>query len=169
VPNPAAEPQPARVLIVGVADMKLSDRPGDRVVTHALGSCIGLAVHDARAGVGGIIHFMLPASSVNPGKAERNPAMFGDAGIPAFLQEAWVLGAQAARLRVVMAGGAQLIDANDFFAIGKRNQTIARQICWKNRLLIDREHVGGTLSRTLTLEIGSGRAWVKYQGREMEL
>jgi chemotaxis protein CheD len=167
--QPAAAQQPARVLIVSVADMKLSEHPGDRVVTHALGSCIGLAIHDAHAGVGGILHFMLPTASVNPEKSQRIPSMFGDTGIPAFLRSALVLGAQIERLRVVMAGGAQLIDANDFFAIGKRNQTIARQLFWKNRLLIDREHVGGTVSRTLSLEIGSGRTWVKYQGREIEL
>lgn len=167
--TPAAVPQPARVLVVGVADLKLSDRPGDRIVTHALGSCVGIAIHDAQAGVGGILHFMLPESSVNPQKAQRTPAMFGDTGLPAFLSEAAALGARPERLRVVVAGGAQLIDANGFFAIGKRNQTIARQLLWKHRLLIDREHLGGTVSRTLTLEVGSGRTWVKVQGREMEL
>jgi chemotaxis protein CheD len=157
------------VLTVGVADMKLSARPGERVITHALGSCVGLAIHDPRAGVGGILHFMLPHASVNPDKGRQNPCMFGDLGIPAFLREAYALGARPEHLRVVMAGGAHLIDAEGFFAIGKRNQVIARQLCWRNRLLIDREHVGGTLSRTLGLEVGSGRTWVKYQGREMEL
>jgi chemotaxis protein CheD len=171
MPSSAANRQPesTRMLVVGVADMRLSEQPGDMLVTHALASCIGLALHDAQAGVGGILHFMLPTAAVNPERAERNPFIFGDTGIPAFFNAAWALGAKPERLRVVMAGGAQVIDAKDFFAIGKRNQTVVRQLLWKSRLLIDGEHVGGTLSRTLVLEVGSGRTWVKYEGREIEL
>lgn len=167
--EPQAQSQPAQVLVVGVAEMKLSNRSGDRVVTHALGSCIGIAIHDPRACVGGILHYMLPLSEVNPAKAERFPYMFADSGIPAFLRAAAELGAQPQHVRVVMAGGAQLIDSSDFFAIGKRNLTMARKLLWKSRLLVDKEHVGGTCSRTLTLEIGSGRTWLKVQGREIEL
>jgi len=59
--------------VVGVADMKLSQNPGDVIVTHALGSCIGIAIHDPVACVAGILHFMLPLSDVNPEKAATNP------------------------------------------------------------------------------------------------
>ena len=38
--------KPAMVHIVDVADMKLTNNAGDRVVTNALGSCIGLAIFD---------------------------------------------------------------------------------------------------------------------------
>ena len=40
---------------VGVAAMKVSGEPGDIIVTHALGSCLGIAVHDEVAGVGGVL------------------------------------------------------------------------------------------------------------------
>ena len=59
--------------VVGVGDMKVSNTIGDVIVTHALGSCIGLAIHDPVAHVAGILHFMLPLSSVNPEKARLNP------------------------------------------------------------------------------------------------
>ncbi len=36
-------------IFVGVADMEISDDPRETLVTHSLGSCIGLAVYDAQA------------------------------------------------------------------------------------------------------------------------
>ena len=88
---------------VGVSDMKISNQAGDIVVTHALGSCIGIAIHDPVAHVGGILHYMLPVSKVDPEKAKNNPMMFGDTGVPALFQEAYRMGAKKENLRVVMA------------------------------------------------------------------
>jgi hypothetical protein len=55
-------------VVVGVADMKVSNRPEEVLVTHALGSCIGVAIYDPEAKVGGLLHFMLPDSSLDPVK-----------------------------------------------------------------------------------------------------
>lgn len=155
--------------VVGVGDMKLSSSPGDVVVTHALGSCIGVAIYDTKAKVGGILHFMLPLSSVNPEKAKANPAMFADTGIPTFFKAAYKLGAARSALKIKMAGGAQVFDDKDFFAVGKRNQVVARKIFWKNNMLIEKEHVGGQMSRTMYLDIESGRTWLVVKGQEIEL
>ncbi len=155
--------------IVGVSDMKLSNNPGEHIVTFALGSCIGIAIHDPIAKVGGILHYMLPQSKIDVKKAEMNPFMFGDTGIPLFFRKAYELGASKQRLRVVMAGGAAVIDMKDRFNIGKRNITIARKLFWKNNILIDAEHVGDSISRTLYLDITTGRVWFTNKGEEIEL
>ncbi len=155
--------------IVGVSDMKVSRNPGDIIVTHALGSCIGIAIHDPVAGVGGLVHYMLPQSKVDEKKAQNNPFMFGDTGIPRLFASAYKLGANKDNLRVVMAGGAQVFEKKDFFAIGKRNIVIARKMFWKNNVLIAAEHVGGGIPRTMYLEIGSGRSWMTSNGQEVEL
>jgi chemotaxis protein CheD len=155
--------------IVGVSDMRVSNSPGDIIVTHALGSCIGIAVYDACAQVGGILHYMLPQSRVDEEKAGINPFMFGDTGIPLLFQEVYKYGAQKERIRVVMAGGAQVFEKKDFFAIGKRNTVIARKMFWKNNVLIAAEHVGGCIPRTLYLEIGTGTAWLTSHGERVDL
>lgn len=155
--------------IVGVSDMKVSNSPDDIIVTHALGSCIGIAVHDPVARVGGILHYMLPLSKVDEEKANKNPYMFGDTGIPLLFKKAYNLGATKDNLRVVMAGGAQVFEKKDFFAIGKRNTVIARKMFWKNNVLIAAEHVGGSIPRTIYLEIGSGHTWMTSQGESVEL
>jgi chemotaxis protein CheD len=149
--------------------MKLSREPGDILVTHALGSCVGIGIYDPVACVGGLLHYMLPTASVDEAKARDKPCMFGDVGIPRLFKESYRLGAVKDRLRVVMAGGAQVFEKRDFFAIGKRNVVIARKVFWKNNVLIAAEHVGGHIPRTFYLEIGSGRMWITSNGRVMEL
>ena len=154
---------------VGVSDMKLSNCAGDVIVTHALGSCIGIAIHDPESGVGGILHYMLPLSTVDPEKAGKNPFMFGDTGIPTLFEEAYKLGAKKDKLRVVMAGGAQVFEDRDFFDIGKRNTVIARKLFWKNNVLIAAEHVGGHAPRTMYLEIGPGATYFTSRGERTDL
>jgi chemotaxis protein CheD len=154
---------------VGVSDMRISSNPGDIIVTHALGSCIGMAIHDTVAHVGGILHFMLPLSSVDSNKAQNNPYMFGDIGIPAFFKESYNAGATKENLRVVIAGGAQVFEQQDFFDIGKRNIVIARKLFWKNNIMIAAENVGGHIPRTMYLEIGTGKTWFTSHGETTDL
>ena len=56
--------------VIVVGDMK-TGRRGDLLITHALGSCLGLMVFDPVAQVGGLLHAMLPLSKVNPEKEAR--------------------------------------------------------------------------------------------------
>jgi len=65
--------------IVQVGDMKVGVK-GDEIVTHALGSCLGLMVYDPVAHVGGLLHAMLPLGKINPQKAESNPYVCGQRG-----------------------------------------------------------------------------------------
>lgn len=105
-------------LIVGVADMKVSRDPDVVLVTHSLGSCIGLAIYDPVVKVGGLLHYMLPDSELDLKKSRDNPAMFGDTGIPLLFKSTYKFGAKKSRLKVVVAGGAQIMDQNGLFNIG---------------------------------------------------
>jgi chemotaxis protein CheD len=156
--------------IVGVADMKISGDSGDVIVTHALGSCLGVAVYDPHVPVGGLLHVMMPQSSINPEKAAANPYMFVDSGLPAFFRSLYSAGGVKGRLVVKVAGGANVQgQAEDRFAIGRRNYVLLRKVFWQNGILISGEEVGGTKPRTMYLEIGSGRTWLNTAGEETEL
>ena len=151
-------------IIVGVADMKVSDDRGAILITHSLGSCIGVAIYDPVVKVGGLLHYMLPESSLDGIKAKKNPYMFGDTGIPLLFKEAYKLGVKKNRLKVMVVGGAQILDQKGLFNIGKRNHTLLRKMFWKNNVMTDFEDVGGNVNRTLKLEIKSGQAWLKAGG-----
>ncbi len=151
-------------LIVGIADMKVTNDPKAMIITYSLGSCIGVSIYDPIVKVGGLLHFMLPDSTIDPIKAQKNPWMFADSGIPLFFKEAYRLGAEKNRLDVKVVGGAQILDDSNFFNIGKRNYMSLRKIFWANNVLIKAEDVGGSVNRTLSLELLSGKVWVKISG-----
>ena len=153
-------------IIVGVADMKVSGDPDSMLITYSLGSCIGIAVHDPVARVGGILHFMLPGSELDRDKAQQKPFMFADTGIPKLFKSAYELGAKKNRMRVVVAGGSQVLDQHGFFNIGKRNQMAVRKIFHRNNVVIDYSDVGGNSNRTLRLTVKDGSTSLKVSGKD---
>ena len=58
-------------VIVGIGDCKVSKQPDDVLITHALGSCIAVMIHDPVAKVAGLLHYMLPESSLDAERARR--------------------------------------------------------------------------------------------------
>lgn len=153
-------------IIVDIAQMQISANPEDRLITYSLGSCIGVTVYDPIACVGGLIHCMLPLSSVDRNKAELKPAMFVDTGIPMLLREIFALGARKNSLIIKVAGGSQVLDKQGMFRIGERNYTVFRKVLWKNGLLTAAEDVGGDISRTMSLSMKTGDVVLKIQGQE---
>lgn len=154
------------LLVVGVADCRVSNDPGSVLVTYALGSCIAVMIHDPVAGVGGLLHFMLPESSLDRAKAQQNPYMFADTGIPSLFHSAYQLGAEKRRLNVAVAGGAQIMDPEGRFNIGKRNSLAMRKIFWKAGVLVKSEETGGTVSRTVRLDIADGTMFLRGPGEQ---
>ena len=160
------------LLTVGVGDCKVSNGSESVLATYALGSCIAVAIHDPVTAVGGLLHFMLPESSLNPDKASQNPFMFADTGIPLLFHAAYQLGAEKRRLVVRVAGGAQVMDESGVFNIGKRNHLALRKILWKAGVMVHGEEIGGTTSRTVRLEVATGRFLIRLPGmidREMSV
>jgi chemotaxis protein CheD len=151
-------------IIVGVGDMKVSNNPEAILATYSLGSCIGVGIYDPFVKVGGLLHYMLPESSLDLSKAQKNPYMFGDSGIPLLFKESYRLGAKKTRLKVMVLGGAQILDQNGLFNIGKRNHTLVRKMLWKNNIMVDFEAAGGVVNRTIKLSVENGEAWLKVSG-----
>ncbi len=153
-------------IVVGVGDCAWSADPEAVLVTYALGSCIGLTIHDPVAGVAGMLHFMLPESKIDKDKATARPYMFADTGIPLLFRKAYELGAVKNRLVVRAAGAAQVLDPAGFFNIGKRNYQAMRKILWQAGVMVQAESIGGSTSRTVRLEVSTGRMWYRGPGEE---
>ena len=154
--------------IVGVADMKVG-REDDTLVTHALGSCLGLMIYDPLARVGGLLHAMLPQARINPEKAHENPLMFVDTGIPKLFESVYALGGEKRRLIVKAAGCAGPLKSGEMFKIGQRNYTVLKKMLWKNDILLVSESVGGTTSRTVHFDLSTGKVWITSGGVKEEL
>lgn len=158
--------------IVGVADVQVSNDAGERLITYALGSCLGIAVHDPVASVGGLLHVMLPTGSIDPAKMQAKPAMFVDSGLPLLFKECYRLGAKKERMIVKVAGGAHAgaSESEDRFQIGKRNVLALRKLLWKNGVMVHAQETGGVqTSRTMWLNVATGAVTLKVNGVESEL
>jgi chemotaxis protein CheD len=150
-------------VVVGIGECAVSDRAGDVIVTHALGSCIAVCLWDGERRVAGLLHFLLPDSTINPQRAAEQPAAFADTGIPLLFQEAFQLGADKANCRVWLIGGAEVTggpSGGGIFNIGRRNQLAARTSLSDNGVPVYREDVGGHAARTVNLWVADGRVQV---------
>lgn len=155
-----------RQFVVGVGDGGVSRDPDIMLVTYALGSCVAVMLHDPVARVSGLVHYMLPDSSMSSEKTQARPWMFADTGIPRLLHAVQEQGADKRRLVIFAAGGAQLMDDNSMFNIGKRNCLALRKVLWKFGLVAHAEETGGVEARTVRMEAGTGRVWLQVPGRE---
>jgi chemotaxis protein CheD len=156
-------------LVVGISDCKISSDQDAVLLTYALGSCIAVAVYDPVARVGGLLHYMLPESAIDASKAAENPFMFADTGIAGLLKRVREGGANRSRMAVRIAGGAQMLIGHELFQIGRRNYLAARKLLWKEGLMIAGEAVGGEVSRTVRMEVGTGRVLVREGAIEKQL
>lgn len=149
-------------VVVGVGDCRLSADPASMLVTYALGSCIAVAIWDPIARVGGMLHFMLPESSAGrESDAAGQPYRYADTGTPLLFRSAYELGADKRRLVVRLAGGAAVVNDGGLFNIGKRNYAAVRRILWQAGVMVHGEDVGGAVSRTVRMEVGSGRLLIR--------
>ena len=166
-PGATAAPSPGGRIVVGIGEFAVSCAAGGVIVTHALGSCIAVCVRDPVTRVTGLLHFLLPDSRVNPVRALEQPASFADTGIPLLFQTAYRLGLDKRRCRVQLVGGAETNGGGrDSFNVGKRNVLAARNLLWRSGLMIQAEATGGTVPRTVSIAIDTGRVAVAT-GREV--
>ena len=156
-------------LIVNIADMKISTNPDEFLVTYSLGSCVALALFDPYVKVAGLIHIMLPDSSIEKIPANANPFKFVDLGVPALFKEMFKLGAKRNHIVTKVIGGSNVMDKNKYFNIGERNYTAVRKMLWRNNMIIHKEDVGGSKSRTVRLYTASGKVLVSNSYEEYEL
>lgn len=151
---------------VGIGEFAVSRNPNHVLKTMALGSCVGVIVRDPKGGGMGLLHVALPDSSINQKRAQNKPGSFADTGIPALLREMRKVGYDGTgRLIVKLAGGASIMDPNNTFNIGKRNQLAIKKILWGFRMGAIAEDLGGSISRSVSVEVTTGRVVISSPGR----
>ena len=138
------------VVKVGIAQMDVVKTP-NTIRTSGLGSCVGVVLYDETKKIAGLVHIMLPDSSL--GKTSTlNAAKFADTGIEALIEKLKMEGAQQYRLKAKIAGGAQMFQFttdNDTMRIGPRNVEAVKNELKKYGIPIVAENTGGNSGRTI--------------------
>lgn len=156
-------------IVIDISDAKVSSDQSEVLTTFSLGSCIGVALFDPVAHVGGLLHYQLPTSVLDKPKAEKMPFMFADTGMAILLKKLVAMGAGKKRMQVRIAGGATMSTGPKGFDIGKRNYLSIRKILWKHGLFIDGEDIGGSSPRNMYLSMTDGTVTVRSVGLEKTL
>ena len=149
---------------IGVADCLTSADISESLVTYALGSCVAVVMYDPVAQVGGLLHFLLPDCSLDSARGRSNPLVYADTGIQVLFDRCIEIGARKSRLAVSAVGGANVIADEGFFDIGRRNVLSCRKALWKTGLLLRAEALGGAVSRSVRIDIATGKVWIKEAG-----
>ena len=151
--------------------MKISGDNPDMLITYALGSCLGITVYDFKLKRAGLLHCMLPDSSMDRNKAAGNPCLYVDSGMKLLLNDFYRNGSSKNNLIIRVAGGSssKVNDEEDFFKIGHRNFVSLRKYLWNEGLMLKAYDIGGYGSRTVTLEVESGKMLIKSKGSLKQL
>jgi chemotaxis protein CheD len=151
----------AELIKVGMADYKVGQNPAS-LISYGLGSCVGIALFDPIAKVGGLAHIMLPDST--QARATDNPAKFADTALPLMLSDIIKLGGTKSRIVAKIAGGAQMFtftNATDIMRVGERNAEAVRLVLKKLDIRLLAEDTGGNYGRTVELKLDTGIFRVK--------
>lgn len=151
----------AELIKVGMADYKVGRNP-DSLISYGLGSCVGIALFDSTAKVGGLAHIMLPDST--QARSADNLAKFADTALPVMLNEIIKLGGLKSRITAKIAGGSQMFtftNTTDIMRVGERNADAVRIVLKKLEIRVIAEDTGGNYGRTVELKLDTGIFRVK--------
>lgn len=149
---------------VGIADLNMAFSP-DKLITVGLGSCVGIAIYDKSAGIGGLAHIMLPDSSQF--NKITNQIKFADLAIPILVADMIKKGAKLRNMNAKIAGGASMFNFSDksiIMDIGSRNGIAVKNALKILTIPIVAEDIGGNKGRTLIFDTGNGILSIRTVG-----
>ena len=134
----------------------------DECIYTTLGSCISACIRDRVTGIGGMNHFMLPASAGDDGwKAAGLSAStrYGNFAMEHLINEILKNGGSRQNLEVKLFGGGRIL-AN-MTDVGKRNIDFARDYILTEGLRVTSEDVGDVFPRMVVYFPATGKARIK--------
>ncbi len=154
---------------VGMADMNTC-AGSDAITTLGLGSCIGVVIYDPVKKICGMVHVMLPDSSII--RNNDNPAKFADTGIAKLIDMVCKMGTTKSSLVAKMAGGAQMFafnSDNDLLKVGQKNAEACRAALRENNIKLIAEDCGDRFGRTIEFYPATNELHIKAIGKPLRI
>ncbi len=133
-------------IVVGISDMKIATDPG-ALITFALGSCVGICLHDPLNRISGLSHVLLPDCSLCPN--DTNVAKFANTAVEELVRRMERIGANRFRLTAKIAGGARLFGGAGGMQVGERNVASVKAELSRLRIRLVAEDTGLDYGRTV--------------------
>jgi len=142
------------VVEIGVGGIGIAEHPA-RLMTPALGSCVGVALWDPTTCRGGLAHIMLPAPT--SASADPESGRFASWAVPRLVEMLVEAGSDRANLQAKLAGGAAMFHGATAVAnVGERNVAEVRRQLLRMEVELIAEDTGGSHARTVELCLDSG-------------
>lgn len=154
-------------IIVEVSSYHIAGNP-TKLMCLGLGSCLGIALYEPKARLGGLAHAMLP--KFKEGRNKTNLAKYVDTSIYLMVDDIIERGGKKNNLSAKLVGGSRmfLTMCEDTLDIGKRNINSAHETLKKEKIKIRAEEVGGTCGRTISFDLTTGKIQIRTSGKEIK-
>lgn len=163
-PNaPTAKVDGATIHSIGIAGIKVVRAPVK--VRTVLGSCIGIAIYDRVAKIGGLGHVILPSSQEGSG----DPGKFADTAVDLLVERLTAEGGEPKRFAAKITGGAAMFGPSVATNVGQRNADAVRARLAAHSIRLVAEDVGGASGRKMLLDPATGDVWVEIIGKESRI
>ena len=148
------------IIEVRMGDMRLDSAPS-RLITRALGSCLGITLYNSFKKTGAMAHPMLP--DIEKARISPNPHRYVNSVIRKMTEDLVKAGSSRNNLIAKIFGGAHMfsfITADSILNVGENNIAMARMVFEELGIKIAAEEVGGTFGRTIELNLENGKVLV---------
>ncbi len=156
--------------VVGIGDWRVSKNPQDIIRTYALGSCVALVLQHPASKACGLVHIALPDSSLQHSESMHGAGYFADTATPLLLEElrrrSGLYAVAGSGIVARLAGGAKVIRMKKDYNIGGRIVQVVLELLAQAQVPVVAMDVGGELSRTVTVHVGSGEVFVSSPGKK---
>ncbi len=155
--------------IIGIGDIAVSNAPEETIRTYSLGSCVAIIMRHPPTGIGAMAHVALYSDKF--GEAQRRkekPGYYANTAIETLITKLkiQIKSFDEKEFKVALIGGASVLKINTVFNIGEKNVNGIKKGLKEAGFEIEKEETGGSVSRTVTLELPSGKITVKSPGQD---
>jgi chemotaxis protein CheD len=148
--------------VIGIGEYLVIKGDGNRLITYALASCVAVIIYFEDMKIAGMIHIALP-EAINSYNFENKPGYYAEIGLPILLTKLRnSYQCDLSKGKVFLIGGANSVKEYDHFKVGERNIAKIKSILNEYNIKYNSDEVGGTVSRTVILEAGTGNIAIDY-------
>jgi chemotaxis protein CheD len=127
----------------------------DEVLVTVLGSCVSACIRDPLMGIGGMNHFMLPASQSGRWGADAEPTRFGNFAMEKLINELIKAGGVRERMEIKVFGGGNVTESTQM--IGTQNADFVLRYLQDEGLRSVAKDLGGDHPRRIHYYPKTGR------------
>jgi chemotaxis protein CheD len=162
-PPPIRQADPAAHITVLQGDVRCCAEP--TILMTVLGSCVAVCLWDARSGLGGMNHFVLPHAPEEPRISVPASPRYGDVAMADLVNRLLDLGCHPRDLQAKLFGGAAVLVGTRGESVGDCNVRLALDWLLEARIPITARRTGGIVGQQIRFHTGNGEVLVRSLSR----